>query len=31
VPKSVLDEAEARDITSRDTNGKVYENPVDGD
>jgi hypothetical protein len=31
VPKSVLDEAEARDITIRDTNGKVYENPVDED
>lgn len=31
VPKSVLDEAEARDITIRDTNGKVYENPVDDD
>lgn len=31
VPKSVLDEAEARDITIRDTNGKVYENPVEGD
>jgi len=25
IPKSVLDEAEARDITIRDTNGKVYE------
>jgi hypothetical protein len=29
VPKSVLDEADARDITIRDTNGKVYENPVE--
>jgi hypothetical protein len=31
VPKSVLDEAEARDITIRDTDGKVYENPIEGD
>lgn len=31
VPKSVLDEAEARDITIRDTDGRVYENPVEGD
>jgi predicted DNA-binding antitoxin AbrB/MazE fold protein len=31
IPKSVLDEAERRGITIRDTNGKVYENPVDDD